>query len=175
MGSMSGSDLKQSLFGRYHTQEDYNSKRQQSLDEIYNRAANKALDLKDIQEDPMQINAQKTNTTNGVGSLGAIGIAAAASLGPLALAAWLMFHPTATPNNPFPTMPVQTSPIHQPIPTAPQPTVPINIQKDGYWAQVKEEQQPDGTWKQVGVTHFRSKGGVVEQLMPDGTWQGVPK
>lgn len=69
------------------------------------RAAHKALDIPD---DDMNINAQRTQTNHGISTMGAIGIAIAAGLPTVLLAALMYFRGgVPTPATPAPTPAIQ--------------------------------------------------------------------
>ena len=112
-GEMAEPD-KQQLYGDFRDAAKVREK-------LYMRAAHKALD---IPEDDMQINANRT----GIGTLGAIGIAAAAALAPTALVSWMLLK----------SVDDVAKSIAPPAATAPQ-----------HWDAIYEEQQPDGSWKVI--------------------------
>ena len=119
---------KEKLYGRYQKGEDARSK-------LAMKMAHKALD---IPIDDMDIKSNTTTTTNvsGIGTKGALGIAAAAGLPGLLIAALLglggMGHLPA--------------PVDKPAP--PAIVVPIPVDKAEYEA-VFQVKQKDGTWKEI--------------------------
>ena len=77
--------LKQAAYGMFQAGQDWQQKLKRAM-------THKALDIAD---DDVNIDARKTNT--GIGTLGAVGIAAVSGLLPGALAAYLALRPAVPP------------------------------------------------------------------------------
>lgn len=133
---------KDLLYGDFRAAE----KRRQDL---AMRAAHKALDLAD---DPMHIEANRT--TNGVGAKGLVGAALAAGLPTAGLAGLLLMRqPQAAPparDEPPVTMVLPAAP-------APQPKAAPPAKRQEYDA-ITEEQQPDGSWRQIRRERLKPGG-----------------
>ncbi len=156
---------KDALYGRYQKREDHDSEYRQAQRKLSLRLAHKATDTPFDAKDEMNIDARKTFTQHGVGTLGALGIALAATLPPSALLGWhlLKGQPAAVTT---PTAPVATQAA--PVSTT---TAPAFSQKDSDFA---SELYDPLTGEVIDRIFYRSRSGVVEQKMPDGTWKPAP-
>lgn len=102
------------------------------------------------------VTSNPVQPTGGIGSLGAIGIAAVTGLS-VAGATWAMKDKPTLPDKP---VIVATQPVSQ--------------QLDSEWDEVlytpAENGQPE---KVLSRTRHRSRSGIVEKKLPDGTWERV--
>lgn len=116
---------KDELYGRYQKHQDAQNK-------LALQVAHKALDEP---QDDMNIKADRTTITNGIGPLGLIGTTLASGLlgasgvGAAALLFGLLGRPSVAPMPPPQTIPI-TRPARE-------------------YDVIYEELQPDGTWKEV--------------------------
>lgn len=143
------------LFGDFQSEEKARIKDRRIL---HNKMKYKAVNIPYTDDDPM--NVKNTSVKNGIGTLGAIGIALATGL-PLAGVAGMMLWNQQKPSPSVMTQPVQTN---QPAP----------MQPDGEFDYVEYSPAANGEpEKIINRMRHRWHGGVLERKLPDGTWERV--
>ncbi len=132
---------KQLLYGDFRDAEKRRS-------DLAMRAAHKALDIAD---DDMKIEANRTETHNGMGTKGVILTALAAGLPSVGLMGLLLARPLAAPALPATTPTAETKTADPPTPPIARPV------HDQEYDAVTEVRQPDGTWREVKRERLKTR------------------